>query len=173
MVAASLANEIRVSENTIREWVAVLKVLYYGFEIRPWFRNIENSLRKTPKWYLRDWSAVSDEGKRAETLVACHLLKAVECWSDLGLGKFELFYLRDKQKHEIDFLVARDDEPWFLVEAKKSDNVLSPQLDFFQKATRAVHAFQVVLDAPYIESDCFSRTKPVVVPALTFLSQLI
>ena len=172
LVAASLAKEVRASENTIREWVTVLKALYYGFEIRPWFKNIENSLRKTPKWYLRDWAMVSDEGKRAETLVACHLLKAVEGWSDLGLGKFELFYLRDKQKHEVDFLVARDDEPWFLVEAKKSDNALSPQLEYFQKATHAQHAFQVVLEAPYVEADCFSRSRPVIVPALTFLSQL-
>ena len=172
LVAASLSNEIRVSENTIREWISVFKTLYYGFEIRPWFKNIENSLRKTPKWYLRDWSMVADEGKRAETLVACHLLKAVEGWTDLGFGKFELFYLRDKQNREVDFLVARDDEPWFLVEVKKSDNAISPQLEFFQKATHAQHAFHVVLEAPYVEADCFSRAKPVVVPALTFLSQL-
>ena len=58
LVVSSLANEIRVSENTLREWVTVLKTLYYGFEVRPWHKNIENSLRKTPKWYLRDWSAV-------------------------------------------------------------------------------------------------------------------
>lgn len=173
LVAASLANEVRVSENTVREWVNILKALYYGFEIRPWFKNIENSLRKTPKWYLRDWSMVSDEGKRAETLVACHLLKAVEGWTDIGLGKFELFYLRDKQKREVDFLVARDDEPWFIAEVKKSDDAISPQLDFFQKSTHAQHAFHVVLEAPYVEADCFSRARPVVVPALTFLSQLL
>ena len=31
-----------------------------------------------------------DKGKRAETLVACHLLKAVEGWTDLGYGEFSL-----------------------------------------------------------------------------------
>ena len=172
LVVSSLANEIRVSENTLREWVTVLKTLYYGFELRPWYKNIENSLRKTPKWYLRDWSAVADPGKRAETLIACHLLKAVEGWTDLGLGEFELFYLRDKKKREVDFLVTRDQEPWFLAEAKKGDEDLSPHLAFFQQATGARHAFQVVLDAPYVEADCFSRTAPVVVPARTFLAQL-
>lgn len=172
LVAASLANEIRVSENTIREWINVLKTLYYGFEVRPWFKNIENSLRKTPKWHLRDWSAITDEGKRAETLVACHLLKAVEGWTDLGLGDFDLFYLRDKQKREVDLLVTRDEEPWFLVEVKKTEEELSPNLEYFQKLTKAQHAFQVVLDAPYIERDCFSCTKPIAVPARTFLSQL-
>ena len=149
-----------------------LKTLYYGFEIRPWFKNIENSLRKTPKWYLRDWATVSDEGKRAETMVACHLLKAVEGWTDLGLGAFELFYLRDKKKREVDFLVTRDGEPWFIAEVKKSDEALSPNLEYYQGCTKARHAFQVVLDAPYVQADCFSRTTPVAVPARTFLSQL-
>ena len=172
LVAASLANEVRASENTIREWIAVLKTLYYGFEIRPWFKNIENSLRKTPKWYLRDWATVSDEGKRAETMVACHLLKAVEGWTDLGLGVFELFYLRDKKKREVDFLVTRDEEPWFIAEVKKSDEALSPNLEYYQVCTKAQHAFQVVLDAPFVQADCFSRTSPVAVPARTFLSQL-
>ena len=172
LVAASLAKEVRVSENTIREWVTVLKTLYYGFELKPWFRNIENSLRKTPKWYLRDWAAVADPGKQAETFIACHLLKAVEGWTDLGLGEFELFYLRDKQKREVDFLVTRDGEPWFLAEAKKADEGLSPHLAYFQKATNASHAFQVVLDEPYVEADCFRRTTPVIVPARTFLAQL-
>jgi len=55
-------------------------------------------LRKEPRWYLRDWSGIADTGKRFETLVACHLLKAVEGWTDMGLGKFSLHYLRDKRR---------------------------------------------------------------------------
>ena len=50
-------------------------------------------------------------GQRAETFVAYHLLKAVEGWTDMGLGAFELGYLRDKEKREVDFLVVRDGEP--------------------------------------------------------------
>jgi hypothetical protein len=70
------------------------------------------------KWFLRDWSGLADDGARAETLVACHPLKAVERWTDLGFGDFELRYLRDKQKREADFLVVKDQKPWFLVEVK-------------------------------------------------------
>jgi len=32
---------------------------------------------------------------------------------DLGLGDFELRYLRDKRRREVDFLVVHDGEPWF------------------------------------------------------------
>jgi hypothetical protein len=78
-----------------------------------------------------------DEGARAETLIACHLLKAVEGWTDLGFGDFELRHLRDKQKREADFLVVRDRKPWFLVEAKLGDTRVSPSLGSFQALTKA------------------------------------
>ena len=113
-----------------------------------------------------------DEGKRAETFVACHLLKAVEGWTDLGLGNFELRYIRDKDKREVDFVVIRDEEPWFLIEVKRSSRSLSPQLEYFQKSIRCRHAFQVVTALDYVDADCFERNEPVVVPARTFLSQL-
>lgn len=119
------------------------------------------------------WSGVADEGCRAETFVACHLLKAVEGWTDLGFGSFELRYLRDKQKREVDFLVVRDRKPWFLVEVKLSDNHLASSLGHFQGQIKAAHAFQVVMNLGYEVADCFRLRDPVVVPARTFLSQLL
>ncbi len=169
---SSLAREVNVSVDTTRRWIEALCSLYHGFLVRPWYRNVSKSLRKEPKWYLRDWSGIADKGSRAETFVACHLLKAVEAWEDLGLGDYELRYLRDKQKREVDFLVVRDRQPWFLVEVKHSEQKLSPSLTHFQRQIDAPHAFQLVIDAPYVEADCFRRADPTVVPAQTLLSQL-
>jgi len=173
IVYASLAKEIRVSENTIRTWIGVLASLHQGFLIKPWHRSVAAAIRKEPKWFLRDWSTLSDEGQRAETFVGCHLLKAVEGWTDLGFGQFDLYYLRDKQKREVDFLVTKEQKPWFLVEVKKTDTTLSPALAYMQQQTGAEHAFQVVMDEPYVNTDCFTRRTPTVVPARTFLSQLL
>jgi predicted AAA+ superfamily ATPase len=172
VVYASLARQVRVSENTARTWVGALAALHVGFLVRPWHRNIALAIRKEPKWFLRDWAMIQDVGQRAETFVACHLLKAVEGWTDLGLGKFDLFYIRDKQKREVDFLVTQDNQPWFLVEVKHADTHLAPALAFMQAQTGAKHAFQVVIEEPYVEADCFRYKDPVVVPARTFLSQL-
>jgi hypothetical protein len=97
----------------------------------------------------------------------------VECWTDLGFGDFELFYIRDRKKREVDFLVAKDKAPWFIAEVKNSDEALSGNLPLFQKATGAKHAFQVVLNADYDGQDCFKKTTPSIVPAKTFLSQLV
>lgn len=173
LVYSSLGNEVKVDEKTAKCWLGILKHLYFGFEIRPYFSNIENSIRKTPKWFLRDWSSIQDEGKRFETMIACHLLKAVECWTDLGLGDFELCYLRDKQRREVDFLVVRDRAPWFLVEAKKGRESLSPALAYFQRMTGARHAFQVTFSEPFVSKNVFEYEKPVIVSARTLLSQLV
>lgn len=172
LVYANLSREIGVALDTVKRWVDLLGRLHYGFVVRPWFANVAKALRKEPKWYLRDWSGIADEGARAETFVACHLLKAVETWTDLGFGDYELRYVRDKQKREVDFLVVRDRRPWFLCEVKTRETSLSPSLRHFQLQTKAVHAFQAVLELPYEKADCFRVREPVVVPARTFLSQL-
>ena len=173
LIFSNLATEVGVSVDTVRRWVTILSELYVGFELRPWFRNVAKALRKEPKWYLRDWSGITDPGARAETFAACHLLKAVETWTDLGLGAFELRYLRDKLKREVDFLIVRDGEPWVLIEIKSSRETLSPHLFHFQKQTGAKHAFQAVMDLPHEAINCFAHARPVVVPLRTLLSQLV
>ena len=174
LVFGNLAGQVRISADTVRRWVAALSNLHLGFLLRPWFENVSRSLRKEPKWYLRDWAAVGDVGRRAETFIACHLLKAVEGWNDLGLGTFSLGYLRDKHKREVDFVVVRDGKPWFLVEAKHDDAALSPALVHFQQQLDAPFAFQASVAADYVDADCFaSPGRPLAVPARTLLSQLL
>ena len=173
IVYSSLASDVQTNEVSARQWLKTLSAFFYGFTVRPWFRNVSNSIRKTPKWYMRDWSGIKDAGARNETLVACHLLKAVETWSDMGLGEYGLFYLRDKNKNEVDFLVSRDDAPWMLVEVKTSDTSVSPSLKGMQRQLDAEVALQVVADLPYENVDCFAPGKAAVVPMRTFLSQLV
>ena len=74
----------------------------------------------------------------------------------------------------VDFIVVRDRKLWILVETKKSHRRVSPSLAYFQEQTGAPHALQVVMDAEYVERDCFARDgRPLVVPGRTFLSQLL
>ena len=174
LIYGNLAREVRVSVDTIRRWIDTLCNLHLGFLVRPWFKNISRSLRKEPKWFLRDWASIEDAGDKAETFVACHLLKAVDGWNDMGLGRFELGYLRDKEKREVDFLVVRDGKPWFLAEVKYHEASMSPALKYYQDQLNAPFAFQLVIDADYVDANCFARPGgPVVVPARTLLSQLL
>jgi predicted AAA+ superfamily ATPase len=174
LVYSNLASEIQVSVDTAKRWINMLCSLHFGFLLRPWFKNVSRSLRKEPKWFLRDWSGIDDPGQKAETFVACHLLKAVEGWNDLGLGDFQLGYVRNVYQQEVDFVVVRDNKPWFLVEVKFANDKLSPTLVHYQQQLKAPFAFQVIWDADYIDADCFAANgKSFIVPAKTFLSQLL
>jgi len=174
LIYSNLASTVQVSVDTMRRWISTLCNLHLGFLLRPWYKNVSRSLRKEPKWFLRDWSTIDDPGDRAETFIACHLLKAVEGWTDLGLGDFQLGYLRDKNQREVDFVVVRDGRPWFLVEAKHAEDKLSPSLKYYQQQMQAPFAFQVVIEADYVKADCFAAKQHVkVVPARTFLAQLL
>ncbi len=142
--------------------------------MKPWHKNLGRALRKEPKFYLWDWAGIRSPGARFENLVASALLKAAHAWTDMGSANVRLFFVRDKEKREVDFLLVRDDSPWMLVEAKTSPSPgLSPALLHYHKVLGTQHAFQVVRDLPFVDADCFRETDPVKVPALTLLSQLV
>ncbi len=171
---SSLAKKLRVSVDTVRRWLTILESLYYCYPIRPWTKNITRSLLKEPKYYLWDWSQCADIGARNENFIASHLLKAVHYWTDTGLGDYGLFFIRDKEKREVDFLVAKDGEPWFIVEVKSSiHQPLSGALEMFAKQIKVEHRFQVAMDAPFVDKNIFELKQPMIVPAKTLLSQLV
>ncbi|MBI5723105.1 MAG: DUF4143 domain-containing protein [Planctomycetes bacterium] len=141
---AALAQDLEVSIPTISRWMSYLKQLYYVFEIKPYTRQIVRSLRREGKIYLWDYGTIRNEASRFENLVACHLLKACHFWTDSGEGEFELYYLRNKEKQEIDFLIVRDGVPWLPVEAKLSDTKPSPSWKKFAGLLPCKRGLQVV-----------------------------
>jgi len=169
-----LAKKVRVADTTIRRWVKILESYYYCFSFRPWTKNISRSLLKEPKIFLWDWSVIDDIGQKVENFVACHLLKAVHYWKDMGFGKYELFFIRDKDQREVDFLIVQNGKPWVLIEVKSSANEkLSQSLKQFHKHLNTPYAFQVAFDMPYVDKDCFEQKSPCIVSLKTFLSQLV
>jgi len=171
---STLSSAINVSVDTIRRWLETLKAMYFCFTITPWFKNVPKSLRKQPRVFLYDWSGIQNPGARNENLVASHLYKAVQWWTDIGLGDFALHYVRDKLKREVDFLITRENVPWILVETKTSAHKgISPNLKYYHNLLKVPHAFQVAVHADFIDRDCFAHHDPVIVPAATFLSQLV
>jgi hypothetical protein len=76
-------------------------------------------------------------------MVAVELKRAVTLWTDFGLGEYQLWYLRNKERQEVDFLVTENAQPLFMVEAKYSDVAVSPNLIKFQNAL-GVPAIQLV-----------------------------
>lgn len=171
--SSNLAKQIGVTSQTVSRWINILDRFYYCFSIRPWFKNVTRSLIKDPKVYLWDWSLVTNEGQKVENFIASHLLKFVHFYSDTGLGKFELFYLRDIDKREIDFLIVRDNIPFMIVESKTSDIKISKSMSHFINQLHPKYSFQTVFNTNFVAKNCFFGKEAVVVPTKTFLSQLV
>ncbi|MBF0493028.1 MAG: ATP-binding protein [Deltaproteobacteria bacterium] len=140
----NLAQDLDNSVDTVRRWIQFLQHLFYIYTLQPYRGTSKTSLKKMPKIYLWDWSEIEDEGARFENMIASHLLKSVHYWTDTGLGEYELYYIRDKQKREVDFLVTEKGLPFLLVEAKLSDTHLSPSLQYYSNILKPKYSLQVV-----------------------------
>ena len=140
----TIREDLGVSFRAVAHWMDILEAFYYHFRIYPFSAKRIRSLKKEPKLYLWDWSEVEDEAARFENLVASHLLKLVHFVADYEGYKSELYFLRDVDKREVDFLVTIGGKPWFAVEVKLNDTSLSPHLLYFKERLSIPYAYQVV-----------------------------
>lgn len=144
---SSLARDLEVSPHTVKKWIAILESLYVVFVVPPYSRNLARAILKEPKIYFYDTGRIKDdEGARLENVVACALLRKVQRGQDLRGEKSEVFYLRDKEKREVDFLTVVEKQVVDMVEVKLSDSNLSPHLRYFNERLRPKHAYQVVMN---------------------------
>lgn len=116
----SLKEDLQVSYGTVRTWLESLTRLYLIFSLSPWQRKIHKSIKKEKKYYMYDWSYISekDKGARFENMVAVGLNRLCNALRENGLGPYELFFVRDLAKREVDFLIVRGEEPVLLIETK-------------------------------------------------------
>ncbi len=140
----SLREDLGVAHKTVALWVDILERFFVHFRIYPWQHRAIKSLRKEPKVYLWDWSSLTVSSKKLENMVAAHLLKFTHFLLDAHGYKAELFYLRDVEGREVDFLVTIDRKPWFAVEVKAGDTAIAPALPYFTKRLRIPFSYQVV-----------------------------
>lgn len=141
----SLATDVEISPKTAKAWVDLLCRNYYLFRVPPYFRRLQRALKKESKYYLWDWSEVPGDGARFENLVASHLLKFCHYYQDAFGLDVELFYLRDLEKREADFLVAWGKTPWLILECKLSAGGSLTPLRHFADRLNIKHRFLVVL----------------------------
>lgn len=143
----SIREDLEVSFRAVSAWIEILEAFYYIFRIYPFSSNKIRALKKEPKLYLWDWSEVDDESARFENLVASHLLKLVHFLNDYEGYKSNLYFLRDVDKREVDFLVTINGKPWFAVEAKLNKTSLSPHLIYFRERLSIPYVYQIIKEA--------------------------
>jgi len=129
-----LAAPLGVTVPTIGDWLHILEITGQVILVPPYFENFGKRLIKSPKVYLGDSGLAcyllgltsSAELERSpflgplfEGFVAAEILKSQ---ADRGMRK-ELYYFRDQQGLEVDFLVPRPNAKLWLVEAKAAKTV--------------------------------------------------
>ncbi|PWU21245.1 MAG: hypothetical protein C5B49_02940 [Bdellovibrio sp.] len=142
----SLREDVGVAYATVRDWVMVAEALYFGFFVRPYSRGVRRAIRAEPKFYLYDILQIPqiERAKRLENLTALHLLKACQYWTDSGQGLYELHFVRDKERREVDFLVTRERKPWVLIECKSNSKSPSSRLAHFAEELKCSLNYQLV-----------------------------
>ncbi len=141
----SLAEDLNVSDKTVKHWIQILDTLYYCYLIPPFGTSKIKAIKKTNKLYLWDWSQVEDLGARFENLVASHLLKLCDYWQDVFGVRTELRYIRDETGKECDFVVLKNRKPLFAVECKLCDTNVSTSLLYLRSKLEIPHWYQVHL----------------------------
>jgi predicted AAA+ superfamily ATPase len=129
----NLAGDLQVAFDTVKSWLLLFDSFYLTFRISPWTQKISRSILKEKKIYLFNFPVIDDEAARFENLAALEFLRAVEAWNDHGWGNFSLHYLRNKDKQEVDFLLAENNRPFLIAETKLSDDAPAASLIDFQK----------------------------------------
>jgi hypothetical protein len=142
----NLRLDLEVNHKTVSLWVNILENFYYSFRIYPFAFSTVKSLRKAAKLYLWDWSQVDEQGKRLENLVASHLLKFTHFLHDVKGDQAELFFWRDLEGREVDFIIAVDKKPWLAIEVKSNSREVSKNLKYLAEQNKSLLAFQLVLD---------------------------
>ncbi len=145
----SLRNDCSIAYGTAHQWLKVLEALYYCFLVKPYSKRIQRSLKAQPKAYLFDILRLKDKAKKLENLTALHLLKCCQFWTDTAQGEFELYYLRTKDKREVDFCITSAGEPWMLVECKSNREEPSQNLIHFSKLFATKHNYQLITKTDY------------------------
>lgn len=106
--ASSFASPCEISRQTVQNYLEILATTLFAIVVRPYSKHRANDIISAPKVYgfdtgfvcfARGWEKLrnEDRGNLIEHLVLSELLST--------FGKNCVYYWRDKQKHEIDFLV--------------------------------------------------------------------
>lgn len=130
---SDMARDVDVSVPTAKQWLSILQATFQVYLLPPYHSNVTKRIVKTPKLYfpdtglcsyLTEWSTPETlesgamSGAIFETYVFTEILKTYWHCGRLPL----IYYYRDKDQKEIDFLIEQD-QTLYPIEAKKSATI--------------------------------------------------
>ena len=168
------ATALGLSVPTISQWLSILEMTAQIHLIPPFYENLGKRLIKSPKLYFVDSGLLChllgiDSAKTLnrspflgpifEGFVASELIK-----QQINSGKQRaLYYFRDQQGLEVDFLVPAGSKNLFLVEVKSS-RTATPQmaapLDRLSNALRSYNVQKILIHRPLEKGPHMTTIRP-------------
>jgi hypothetical protein len=153
--ATSFAKPCEVNRSTISNYLKVLEATFIAHVLRPFSSHRPNEIVSAPKVYVFDTGFVCyhrgwHELRRQDMGVLWEHFVLNELQA--RLQSREIYYWRDKRKHEVDFVLAPRKGALKAIECKWSTNDFDPvNLQAFQKQYPKAEFFVVVndVDRPY------------------------
>lgn len=144
---SSLAQMLQISPNTATRYLGILEALYIVFRVTSWHRDVARSLLKESKVYFFDTGLVrGDAGARLENVVAAMLLKHAHYRQDTEGKAVTLHTIRDKEHHEIDFVLAEESTITDLIEVKQAATAVSPYFHRMAEHLPQARSVQIVAE---------------------------
>ena len=127
----AVANEVGISNETVKRWVSVLRTSRIIYLLEPYYNNHLKRVIKTPKIYFMDVGLLAyltkwptpetlangaKAGNIFETFVVSEIIKS---YLNAGIINPPLYFYRDKDKKEID-LIIEEAEKIYPIEIKMS-----------------------------------------------------
>lgn len=133
---SDIARDVSIDNKTAKNWLSILEMSGLVYLLHPYYNNITSRIVKTPKIYFLDtglcsyltgWDSSKTlesgamSGAILETYVLSEILKSY--WHNAK--EAPLYYYRDKDKKEIDFLIEANGQ-LYPIEVKKT---MSPTMN--------------------------------------------
>lgn len=134
---ASLSSDLRMTEDTVRRYIALLETVYLVHLLPAWSRNVSNRQRRRPKFHAVDTglAAVAQRvtadrlarpdsvtaGGMLETFVVNEVVKQLS-WHDEPI---EAYHWREDQGREVDLVLERADGAIVAIEVKAGIDIRS------------------------------------------------
>jgi predicted AAA+ superfamily ATPase len=169
-----LSAPLGVTVPTISEWLNILEITSQIILVPPFYENFGKRLIKSPKLYFCDSGLVcyllgieSENmlnrstflGAIFEGFVASEIIK-----HQMNSGRpKQLYYFRDQQGLEVDFLIPAGDRKLMLIEAKASRTVFPETAEPLDRLSKAVSHYEVdrfLIYRPSKDKESISALRP-------------
>lgn len=156
---SAVASDALLPARTVQEYFQILQDTLIGELLEPYRTTLKRKSVSSPKFYLFDVGVAnilrgvlsvqpktSEFGKQLEHLVYCELKAAIEYLSVKG----SLYYWREKNGYEVDFVIAKRSGELIAIEVKGTSVVT-------EKDLRGLRAFsETIVDKSKIKKICIS-----------------